>query len=978
MLPQPTLLRCLLNMGVVDMREENLSHPPTGKVKCFLKNWQAITSDQWVLSCVKGYEIDWVTSPSQTQMPRELVFSKTEAECLSEEIQSLLQKKAISEISMPICEQGFVSQLFAVPKKDGGIRPVVNLKMLNSYVQQVSFKMEGIHLLKDLLCPGDWMTKVDLKDAYFAIPLKRQDRKFLRFHWQEKLYQFNCLPFGLSSAPWIFTKATKPVVTILRSLGMRIIIYIDDILIMAPSKEMAQQHTDCLIFFAGELGIHGQSEEVTDRTHTGDRIPGSDYRLHTNGASTAGLEDQEHTVRCKNLASNKPTHSSGSIETAGKTNPRKLRNEGCSPILQTSPVMPPRCPATPAGLQSTLPSDRGRKGRTDLVGHAPNVLEWESNPTGQPRSHNRDRRLPDRLGSPMRRPSDRRTLVTQGGNNAHQLPGTASSNSGDPDVCQEAGRHLDPLEDGQYICSDLHQQDGWNSLARPQPPHQGTLVLVPCQEHHPTGLTSSWHSQRKGGRGIKDHERSIRLDALSGNFPEDSESIRPLGDRPICVEADKAASDICELAPRPTGSGDRCLLNELERTKSLCQPTMEPDLQSSGTGQTTRGNLGAGRASLEDPSMVSLAAGAAHRRTPPDSQDRTADPANTPGQLSKHSTPIGRVAYLRERFSAQRISPQASSLLLASWRDKSGKTYDSLFRKWAGWCIERDIDPVSGDVASVVNFLAELFHQGYQHRSLCSYRSAISSVHEQVDGQPIGSHPMVSRLLKGAFHERPPQPRYSTTWDVSKVTNHIESLGENQDLTFQDLTLKVVVLLALTRPSRSVDLTNLDIRFRQLCPEGATFQSARLAKQSRQTKPVKEFFFPRFEQNTKLCPVRALQEYEKRTLDKRSSNGSTQLLLAMIRPHKPVASSTVARWLKTALSNAGIDTSIFKAHSVRSAAASSASEAGVTTATILDAADWATETTFQRFYYKPKHNSAFGQAVLSQLSTTGKKATNSR
>ena len=175
----------------------------------------------------------------------------------------------------------------------------------------------------------------------------------------------------------------------------------------------------------------------------------------------------------------------------------------------------------------------------------------------------------------------------------------------------------------------------------------------------------------------------------------------------------------------------------------------------------------------------------------------------------------------------------------------------------------------------MVNFLADLFHQGYQHRSLCSYRSAISSVHEPVDGQPIGSHPMVSRLLKGVFHERPPQPRYSTTWDVSVVTNHIESLGDNQDLTLADLTLKVVALLALTRPSRSVDLTNLDIRFRHFCPEGVTFHAAKLAKQSRQTKPVKEFFFPKFEQNKKLCPVLALQEYEKRTSEKRSSNGST-------------------------------------------------------------------------------------------------------
>ena len=97
-------------------------------------------------------------------------------------------------------------------------------------------------------------TVLDLKDACFAIPLNCQDRKFLRFQRQGKVYQFNYLPFGLSSAPWIFTKATKPVVTILRTLGM-IIIY--DILAMAQSRDMAQQHTDCLImiFLPENLGF---------------------------------------------------------------------------------------------------------------------------------------------------------------------------------------------------------------------------------------------------------------------------------------------------------------------------------------------------------------------------------------------------------------------------------------------------------------------------------------------------------------------------------------------------------------------------------------------------------------------------------------------------------------------------------------------------------------------------------------------------
>ena len=398
-----------------------------------------------------------------------------------------------------------------------------------------------------------------------------------------------------------------------------------------------------------------------------------------------------------------------------------------------------------------------------MVGHSPNVLEWEIHPSRQSGYHNRDGRLPNWLGSPLRKPPDGRTMVPQRSSNAHQLPGTSGSNSGNSNLCQEEGECPHSLEDGQHVCPDLHQQDGWYGLTRPQSAHQRTLVLVPYQECHTSSLSPPRNSQRESGRGIQDHERAIRLDALPGNLSEHSSTAWSLRNRPVCVEADKTASDVRELATRPRGSGDRCVLNELERTESLCQPAVEHDLPGLGSSQATGGNHCFGRSGVENSSMVLPAVDIAHPRAPPDIPDRGFDTTNPPNQLPKHTAPASRVAYLRAKFSAQRISPQASKLLLASWREKSGKTYDSLFRKWAGWCTERDIDPLSGDVTSVVNFLADLFHQGYQHRSLCSYRSAISSVHEPVDGQPIGSHPMVSRLLKGVFHERPPQPRYSTT-----------------------------------------------------------------------------------------------------------------------------------------------------------------------------------------------------------------------
>ena len=269
---------------------------------------------------------------------------------------------------------------------------------------------------------------------------------------------------------------------------------------------------------------------------------------------------------------------------------------------------------------------------------------------------------------------------------------------------------------------------------------------------------------------------------------------------------------------------------------------------------------------------------------------------------------------------------------------------------------------LNGMSGSVVNFLAELYHQEYQYQSLNAYRSAISSVHEKVDGVPVGQHTFVSELLKGVFNSRPPLPRYTASWDVSKVTSYISCLGDNDKLPLPILSQKLVMLLSLTRPTRAADLVQLDLARRQYLPEGVAFSPSGLSKQSRPGRVLREFFFPAFTQDGNLCPVQALRAYETRTNGLRSSS---QLLISTIKPHKPIASCSVARWLRSLLEKAGIDVSIFKAHSICGAATSKASMSGITTADILNAADWTSEMVFQKLYYRPSRDTGFGEAVLA-------------
>ena len=166
---------------------------------------------------------------------------------------------------------------------------------------------------------------------------------------------------------------------------------------------------------------------------------------------------------------------------------------------------------------------------------------------------------------------------------------------------------------------------------------------------------------------------------------------------------------------------------------------------------------------------------------------------------------------------------------------------------------------------------------------------------------------MYPEWMKGAFNLWPPQPRYEATWDVPKVLSYILYLGPSESLPLWDISWKLAMILALTRSSSSADLVKLDLRFRRFSPEGVIFQDAGLAKQSRVGKPRAEFFFPAFE-NATLCPVMTLRAYERRTEALQNQDtGSTKMFLAVVKPHKPVSSSTLVRWLKSLLEKASSD-----------------------------------------------------------------------
>ena len=85
--------------------------------------------------------------------------------------------------------------------------------------------METIGFAVQLINEGDYMAPIDLKDAYFSIPIHVNDRKYLRFTWRDQLLEFVCMPFGYSLAPRSFIKALKPAYCYLRMNGVKVCYY---------------------------------------------------------------------------------------------------------------------------------------------------------------------------------------------------------------------------------------------------------------------------------------------------------------------------------------------------------------------------------------------------------------------------------------------------------------------------------------------------------------------------------------------------------------------------------------------------------------------------------------------------------------------------------------------------------------------------------------------------------------------------------
>lgn len=223
----------------------------------FLAEWEMLPNvSQWVLNIIKnGYAIQFRTRPPRFRGVLPTVVGPEQALVLEQEVKTLLLKGAIERVPPPSRELGYYSRYFIVPKKDGGLRPILDLRVLNHTVGKLKFKMLTLKQIVSQIRSEDWFVTIDLKDAYFHVSILPQHRKFLRFAFGGEAYQYRVLPFGLALSPRTFTKCMDAAIAPLRLQGIRILNYIDDWLILAQSEHQAVRHRDVVLAHIKRLGL---------------------------------------------------------------------------------------------------------------------------------------------------------------------------------------------------------------------------------------------------------------------------------------------------------------------------------------------------------------------------------------------------------------------------------------------------------------------------------------------------------------------------------------------------------------------------------------------------------------------------------------------------------------------------------------------------------------------------------------------------
>ncbi|KAI2655719.1 Transposon Ty3-G Gag-Pol polyprotein [Labeo rohita] len=909
--------------------------------------WQAIPGvSDWVLGIVKrGYSLQFARRPPRFSGVVPTVVMSRDAHVLRSEVMILLEKGAIEVVHPAQSDSGFYSRYFLVPKKDGTLRPILDLRRLNQALMRRPFKMLTLKQILSHVRSGDWFLSLDLKDAYFHIQIAPPSQAILEIRLRGSGLSIHgpALRLLVPGSPHVYK---------VHGRGSR------------PPETEGNPHPQLPRRLARSGPVGGRTVVSQDPSPQPLRVP----RTQGQFAQEYVAPQPENIVSGSNFRFN-------SAEGYGCARASSV-NTAISGFVQGQSPLPPQAVsenarsyglgipsagiglttyATPSALVETTSSASCMASRPSACQCGPSLCE-SPGPLEGPAMVQKGRALgfglqkegshngclQQGLGGVVRWQPSLRPMVKGRGGISHQLLGNAGSMSRPLRLParSEGTPRTGPLR--QHDCGVLHKSPGGSLLQTPLHSGEGSSGMGSVQ---PGFIESgSRAGQTEPGRGYAITKQCPlgRVDASPADGSENLGGLWQGRGRPLCLKRQLSLPNIFF-------ERERCVGPRLAQPPPVC---FSPDVFDSSNTQTSQGTTSQappGGPALEDSAMVPGAMSAALRSPLADPLETRPSLSGERGHLASPAQSMGLTPVVFER-EPENLSEGVLNTISQARAPSTRRLYAFKWSVFSTWCS------------------TQLLDKGRSPSTLKVYVAAIAASHAPIAGQSIGRNNLVVRFLKGSRRMNPSRPHTIPTWDLSTVLRALKSspFEPLSDADLKTLTLKSALLLALVSVKRIGDLQALSIS--PSCLEFGPGDSKVILKPRHGYVPkvpstpfraqvVTLSALPSSEGDQELsllCPVRALRMYVERSAPFRKSD---QLFVCFGGRNKgqPVTKQRLSRWIVDAISLAysslGLECPVgVRAHSTRGVASSWAWSSGVSMAEICAAAGWALPSTFTRFY----------------------------
>ena len=546
---------------------------PGGRLSSFWQVWETKKAHPRVVTILKeGYCLNFRNQPPLTKDPviRSKYLNREKQQFLIKAVYQMINKRAITPVQK-VTSLGFYSRLFLVPKPGKKWRPVIDLSVVNKYLHIPTFKMETAENIRDSLQQGEWVTSIDLTDAYFHIPIHPRFQKYLRFNVGDRSYQFTALPFGIATAPLEFTMVAKEVKLMALAEGIRIHQYIDDWLMRAKTKQQCQENTHRLIHLVQSLGwiINFEKSDLIPTQEIDFLGYKFDLRVGlvfpTQKKIDRLLEKTVFMLESPQTSPRKLMSLIGSMASMEKTIPLgRLHMRPLQWYLKTYWRYP-------QSLDIPVPVSQVLKQH----------LQWWTNLSklrrGSPlhqKEHNlllfTDASLKGWGGS-FKASHSQWSVESGGVKTSHKHSRAKSSVSSFKIIRKTSSKSKSADSHRQFVSGCLSQQAGRYPLSGDVCTNLENHGLDECQGNPDSGRTYSRESQCvsrfliKKGQGDSD-----RMGVESSTIQSDLPLLASTNGRFVCNKVESQAANVCVSCPRQSSLGNRCIEHLLGGSGRLC------------------------------------------------------------------------------------------------------------------------------------------------------------------------------------------------------------------------------------------------------------------------------------------------------------------------------------------------------------------------------------------------------------------------